>query len=176
MTNNKGKRHLESWGWVLPWCYYGWQQPELFSFLRGTALIFFGYLIAVEDIKEKKVSSKRLETMGLCWGGMVALQTAFSPEEGLIMGKNGCFGALLAAVVFYAVYFMSRKGLGVGDIQFMVVAGLYLGYNYVFSAMFLGTCFAALTGGCLILLKKIDGKASMPFVPFLYLGILCTIL
>lgn len=174
--NDKGKRYLERWGWVLPWCYFGWQQPGLFSFLRGSALILFGYLLAVEDLKVQKISSRWLGIMVLCWGAMVSLQLGFSPEEGLAMGISGFFGGLLAGVVFYGVYFMSRKGLGVGDIRFMIASGLYLGYAYVFSAMFLGTCFAAFVGGALMLTKKLDGKTNMPFVPFLYLGILCTIL
>ncbi len=70
------------------------------------------------------------------------------------------------------VYLVSRGGLGGGDVKLMAASGLYLGFQKVMQAMLYGSILAALTGGGLILMRKIGRKDTIPLIPFLYAGIL----
>jgi prepilin signal peptidase PulO-like enzyme (type II secretory pathway) len=65
--------------------------------------------------------------------------------------------------------------LGGGDVKFMSVAGLYLGFSGTIPVILFGTVIAALTGLVLILLKKINRKDSIPLAPFLFIGIIITV-
>ena len=73
------------------------------------------------------------------------------------------------------IYIISRNGLGGGDVKFMAVAGLYLGFSGTVPAILYGTLLAAFTGLVLIVLKKLGRKDTMPLVPFLFVGIMITI-
>lgn len=175
LPDNKLER-ISSFGWVLPLSYFLLQNPDFASLLRGIGIIIFGYIIAQEDLKNKIVKNEILKKMLLYWAGMMSVMVLYNPEEGTKLLLQSIVGFLVSGAIFLAVYLMSGKGLGGGDVKFMAVAGLYIGYAYVIPAMLLGTTFAALVGGILILTKKIDRKSTMPLVPFLYVGILCAIL
>ena len=73
-----------------------------------------------------------------------------------------------------AVYFVSRRGLGGGDVKLMSAAGLYLGYDGVLTALLYGSVLSAAAALALIAGKKMTAKDTIPMVPFLYVGILLT--
>ena len=77
--------------------------------------------------------------------------------------------------LFLLVYILSRKGLGAGDVKFMAVAGLYLGFNGVLPSMLIGSILSCITAITLMIMKKIDKSATLPLAPFLYGGILVTL-
>ncbi|MFI3202273.1 MAG: A24 family peptidase [Eubacteriales bacterium] len=170
------KIKFEYWGWILPICVFLLQQPDIPSFFRGTGLIVFGYFVALEDLKTMTIKNEVLIKMLVCWCFVLAIQISFSPEDGLFLLFQGILGFLIAGGVFMSVYIMSRKGLGGGDVKFMAVAGLFLGASNVFTAMIIGTTLSALFCTILIIAKKITVKTTLPLAPFLYLGILITIL
>jgi prepilin signal peptidase PulO-like enzyme (type II secretory pathway) len=58
----------------------------------------------------------------------------------------------------------------------MAGAGLYLGFSGIIPSMLYGTVLAALTGLALMLLRKIGRKDTIPLAPFLYVGMLITVL
>jgi len=72
------------------------------------------------------------------------------------------------------MYAISRKGLGEGDVKFMAATGLFVTINKILGVMLYGSILAALTGGILILTKRIGRKDTMPLAPFLYIGIIIT--
>jgi len=88
---------------------------------------------------------------------------------------NALLGFAVGGGLFLIVYFISRKGLGGGDVKFMAAAGLYIGFSGTMTAMLCGTILAALTGLTLILAKKIGRKDQMPLAPFIYIGILIAV-
>ena len=112
--------------------------------------------------------------LGIAWVLILAPLALVDPEGALTMGGTGLAGFLLAGAVLLLVYFVSRKGLGGGDVKLMTVAGLYLGYDGALSALLYGSVLAALSALVLILGKKMTAKDTIPLVPFLYVGILLT--
>lgn len=148
-------------------------EPEYI--LRFEALIVFGYIISVEDMKNKRIPNVLVLLMLAAWG-LISLPRFFvNMEKGLEALVASVLGAALAFGVFLSVYILSKKGLGGGDVKFMAVAGLYLGIGGVMPAMLIGTILAAAVGLLLLAFKCINQKDSIPLAPFLYAGILVTI-
>lgn len=152
----------------------GWRTEPLQLLMWG-ALITFGYLAAMGDFLNKRVPNRLVGWMAAAWALIMMPQLFFRTEEALRFLISGGLGFLMGGGLFLLVYFVSRGGLGGGDVKLMAAAGLYLGFQDVLQVMLYGSILAALTGGGLILMKKIDRKDAIPLVPFLYAGILLTV-
>ena len=139
------------------------------------ALVVFGYLAALGDIREKRVPNRLVAAMLGAWVLLLTPQLFFRTQQTIDWALNGGLGLLLGGAVFLTVYLISRKGLGGGDVKLMAVSGLYLGLGGVLPTMLYGSVLAALTALALIALKKITVKDSIPLVPFLYAGMVLTL-
>lgn len=144
--------------------------------LLWDAMTCFGYAAAYSDYRKHIVPNRLVLAMLCVWALIVVPQLLLRTDKVLGMMLSGLFGFALSGVLLLLVYYVSRKGLGGGDIKFMAVAGLYLGARGVMSALLYGSVLAALFSLILITLKKINMKGSIPLIPFLYLGILMTII
>lgn len=143
--------------------------------LLRVLLLVFGYVAAAGDLKDKRVPNRLVAVMAGAWVLVIVPQLLLRTEETLFLAFSGLAGFLLAGFIFLAVYLISRKGLGGGDVKLMAVSGLYLGFGGVLPTMLYGSVMAALTALVMIALKKITAKDSIPLVPFLYVGMLLTL-
>jgi Flp pilus assembly protein protease CpaA len=155
--------------------FYQIGRTEAFYLLQQELLIVFGYIAAVGDLKAKKIPNALILAMLAGWLITLAPQLFFDTQSAIRMLKEALWGFAVAGGMFLAVYLISRKGLGGGDIKFMAVAGLYLGLRGVLPVMLYGTVLAGLTGLALMALKRIGKKDTIPLAPFLYIGILITV-
>lgn len=146
-----------------------------YTLLLRSLLLVFGYIAAWSDFKEKRVSNKLVLSMLIAWLILLVPQLFYHTELALATALSSVLGFLVAGILFLLVYFISRKGLGGGDVKLMATAGLYLGINGVFPAMLWGSILASVTGLILIAAKKIEKKDTIPLVPFLYIGMLLTV-
>lgn len=153
-----------------------WSLASPVVFLLREVLLVLGYTAAVKDFREQTVPNRLVLAMLGAWCMILVPQLFIHAETGLSLLLSGAVGALFAGVVFLTVYFVSRRGLGGGDVKLMTVFGLYLGLDGVVPAMLYGTLLAAAAGGILILLKKVGPKDTIPLVPFLYIGVVLTVL
>ena len=80
------------------------------------------------------------------------------------------YGAAVAFLALYAIYFLSRGGMGFGDVKLAGVMGLYLGLKPVVLAIFLGFVLGAVVGIALVLSKRKERRSMLPFGPFLAVG------
>jgi len=147
-------------------------RPDMLSMLCGEVLIVFGYVLTVSDIKTKRIPNGTVLAMLAVWTLIMTPQFFVDTAAALKLFIDSAIGSVIGGGLFLVVYLISRKGLGGGDVKFMAVAGLYLGYGSILPAMFCGTFIAMLTGIVLILAKKLNKKDAIPLVPFLYAGIL----
>jgi len=108
------------------------------------------------------------------WLMLIVPMIFHDTENGLRLLADSIYGLLIGGGLFLLVYIISRKGLGGGDVKFMAVAGLYLGFAGTVPSILYGTVLAAITGLILIALKRIGRKDTMPLVPFLFAGIMIT--
>ena len=148
--------------------------PELHTtlLLRHSLLIAFGYVAAVSDIKSKTISNSLILLMLITWAVFSAPSLLLDPHACLPILIDSALGFFVIGAISLIVYYISRKGLGGGDVKFLSAAALYLGLNASLASTLIGTLLAALTALMLILMKKINRKDSIPLAPFLYIGIL----
>jgi len=83
---------------------------------------------------------------------------------------SAMLGGLIVSVPLYIIAVLT-KGFGGGDIKLMTVAGFFLGAKITVVAMLFGIVTGGIWGIILLLFFKKDGKAMIPFGPFLCAGL-----
>lgn len=174
---------IPGWAWYagLPVVYVAlwllrWEDGDPVRLVAWGAALAFGYCAAVSDIRHRIVPNRLLLYMLGTWCLILIPQLFLQTEQTLALVLSGVMGLLLAGILLLVVYGLSRRGLGGGDVKFMAVAGLYLGVEQVLAVLLIGSVGAAVTGIGLIVAKKIGRSDAIPLIPFLYLGMVVTIL
>lgn len=103
-------------------------------------------------------------------------QLFFSPDNQFLV--SALWSAFVSALLFFALFFFSKgRGLGFGDVVYVFLMGLLLG----FPKIVLGLYFAFLSGAIISVLlvlihkKKLKGE-TVPFGPFLVSGTIISLL
>ncbi len=89
--------------------------------------------------------------------------------------KNSLIGILLGGGLLYLVAFISRGGMGGGDIKLMAMIGAFLGWKDVLLTIFVGSLLGSVVGIFLMVSKGKGRKHPVPFGPFLSLGTIVSI-
>ncbi|WP_099158759.1 prepilin peptidase [Virgibacillus ndiopensis] len=85
---------------------------------------------------------------------------------------SAILGAVIGFVIIASVIFISRGGMGAGDMKLFGVLGIVLGIKNVLLVFFLSCMFGAIVGILLILFKVIDRKQPVPFGPYIIIAAL----
>ena len=149
---------------------------ESFVLFRYEMIIVFGYVAAILDLRMKRIPNSLVLAMFTVWVFIITPALFIDIGAAVTFLKDSALGFFIGGGLFLLVYIISRKGLGGGDVKFIAAAGMYLGFDGVVQTILFGTVLAALTGLSLVLLKKIGRKDSIPLAPFLFIGILTTVL
>jgi prepilin signal peptidase PulO-like enzyme (type II secretory pathway) len=155
------------------------EQMDWINMLWCELLIIFGYIATVIDLRERIVPNKLVLAMVTAWvitvvpiiliNTAIAIKIVIGSVLGLLIG-----GGLLG--LFKLIHVLRKnESIGSGDVKFMAAAGLYLGFAGAFSVMLYGSFLVFLAGIILWLMKKVSLKSELPFIPFLYIGILISI-
>jgi leader peptidase (prepilin peptidase)/N-methyltransferase len=93
----------------------------------------------------------------------------------------GCEGIAVGAIAWLLrrLYFMFRKyqGLGLGDIKLLAASGVWIGLAGVPMQLLVGSLAAlAAAGGLHLAGRTMTRQTSLPFGPFLTLGLLVTLI
>ena len=84
--------------------------------------------------------------------------------------------AAVGCVLFLTIAsFLSKGGIGAGDIKLLGALGLLCGVYTICETAFVSVALCALTSIPLLLLKKKTMKAALPFGPFILLGFVISI-
>lgn len=89
--------------------------------------------------------------------------------------KASIIGLLTGGGLFYVIAFLSRGGMGGGDIKMMAMVGSFMGWKSVLLTTFLGSLTGAVFGIFLMIFRGKGRKTKIPFGPFLALGTLITL-
>ncbi len=79
-------------------------------------------------------------------------------------------GALLGGVIFFLVAYLSKGGMGGGDIKMIAMMGSFLGWQKMLLVIFSSSLMGSLLGIILMVLGKKGRKSEIPYGPFLALG------
>lgn len=149
---------------------------DLLSLIIDCFLITLGYIAALTDLFTRRVPNKLVLLMLGIWIFLALARIFIDLDNGMESLIASLFGFLIGAGLMLIIYLISRKGLGAGDVKFMAVAGLYLSHRWILAVMLVGGVLCLLSAIVLMLMKKINLSDSLPLVPFLYIGILLSII
>lgn len=88
---------------------------------------------------------------------------------------NHLFAAFLGAAIFGVIIFLTRgRGMGMGDLKLAGALGLLLGWPDILMTIVLAFITGGFIGAILLILRKKTMKSSVPFGPFIVLGVFLT--
>ena len=130
--------------------------------------LLFLIIVAVRDIQMRKISIYALITGGI-------LSVLYQVIEGK-MDILLILGGVLTGGMFLLISKVTGEGVGYGDSFLILVLGIYLGFYQLLivlsAAFFLLLCVSL----PVLWFKKMSGKCTVPFLPFLTGGYLCFVL
>lgn len=119
--------------------------------------------LSYEDIRTHKISTYAL------LAGMV---TAFIS---VIWGGGPSVGECLAGGalgVFFVIFGIVSREMGLGDGIVLLMLGLLAGIQGLISILFVALTVCAVTAAVLCILGKAGKRSRLPFVPFIFFGFL----
>jgi leader peptidase (prepilin peptidase)/N-methyltransferase len=152
---------------------FGWSAPL-------PAFCYFGAVAAaasVSDVASRRIPNRAVLPAYLIGPALLALASAASGSW-WPLARGGIATVLL--VGFYLTLGLGfRGGLGLGDVKWAGVVGLYLGW-LGWSAVFTGTLLAFLAAALLVIARRVAisqiHEAALPMAPFMTGGALVAML
>lgn len=93
------------------------------------------------------------------------------PENIRAAFLNAAAGFAFGLLFLLLLSFITRHGIGYGDVKLFAWIGFSMGFADTYSILFYSALSAAVAGLWLILVKKKDRKTELPFGPFVYIGV-----
>lgn len=88
---------------------------------------------------------------------------------------NSIGGLVLSSLLFILIIFLSRGGMGEGDVTLIGSLGFILGVREIFLNIFLSFILGAIISIFLLITKLKNKKDPIPFGPFIVLGFFITV-
>ena len=141
-----------------------------YEFLQLFVILAAMLTFCMTDRWEKIVPNKILLVFALLWVIINGLRIV-NDLPGFIRAAPSIFiGFIFCIMCFGGTYLLSKNSFGAGDVKLSLVMGLYLTGEYVVGAVLYGCIISALYSIIMLIMKKISKKDAIPFVPFLFLG------
>ena len=144
---------------TLVWHVYG-GAGEVWPYLVLTSLLI---VISFIDLDHLYIPDKLLIVGVLFWLPYF-LFTAYIPPAQALVGAGLGFG------IMYLIYFLSRGGMGFGDVKFAGLIGLYLGPALLGLTLLIAFISGAVVGVFLLATKLKSRKDAIPFGPYIAIG------
>lgn len=137
------------------------------AFVHGS-ILYFLFLAAVYDFKFQQVPDVFTVLLAL----LAVLTVVLSRDV-----ASALLGAAIPLMWFGLQWTVTRgRVVGTGDIFLGTVIGLWLGALHTVAFLVLSYVAGAAILLALLLVKKIPAHTKVPFVPFMFLGVLLTLL
>ena len=133
------------------------------------AILFISLLIiiTVSDIAYMLIPDKVLLPFGI----LLIISRIFSP---LNPWWDAFVGAVIGFGILFLIAFVSKGGMGGGDIKLFFVIGLVLGSKLTILALFVSSIIGLVAGVSQLVWKKKGRKHPVPFGPWIALGSVVT--
>lgn len=73
-------------------------------------------------------------------------------------------------------HYLLDEGIGLGDIKFIAVCGLFIGFQHIVLTLFISNLLACIYVFILFIRKRKVCEVSLPFIPFISIGLFFSIL
>ena len=152
---------------------FGGTPATFFYFIFITAMVVITFIDYDLQIIPDEITLPGIP-IGLLAGWLI-LPDPFYRAAGL--GLTGSLiGAVTGFLLYYSIAFLSRGGMGGGDIKMMAMSGAVLGWKGVILTTFLASFAGSAVGLYLLAFKGKGRKTKVPFGPFLAAGALLSLL
>lgn len=147
---------------------------SILKILRYLILYLALFLIAWIDQQHRRIPNKILLRLLVLRGGIFVLEWLMFPNMILAILISAILGLLLGGGLLLLAHFISKGGVGMGDVKLLAVTGGYMGSGSVMTVVFLSVIISAVYSIVMLMLKKIKLKEEIPFAPFIWIGTMLT--
>jgi len=133
------------------------------------AIVILLAAAAIIDIRKKRIPDK-LVLAGTVAGLAFVL---IDPQREFL---NSILGGVTAGLVLLLIHYITKGGLGLGDVKLFGCSGIFLGFESTVSAMLISAILSGLFSMVLICLNPDNKKREIPFAPFILAGVLAVII
>lgn len=141
---------------------FGWSR----SFINMLLLASYLVAITITDLRSREIPDDATAFYAV----LFLLWNLASRDSSFIL--NGFLGAVIGAAIPFAIYFIRRDAIGLGDIKLLGCIGLLTGCPSILFVLLRAMVFGALFSVGLLFLKKGTLKTELPFAPFVLLAAL----
>lgn len=141
---------------------------KIARYLFLLAVMFF---IAWIDQHNRKIPNRLLLWTLTVRVILLAAEWILYPGIGLVLFISALTGLVLGGGLFLLAHFLSRGGVGMGDVKLFVVIGAYVGGGSIMAVVFLTAVVSAVYSLVMLARKKIKLKEEIPFAPFALVGL-----
>lgn len=128
------------------------------------ALVFLG-VCAVFDIRKKEIPIIIIILGIIAALGVNVWQLFMGRADAADLALSLCPGLL-----FLLISFVTKEKIGYGDGLILIASGLWFGFYGCLFILCLGMLFSSIFSILLLVLHRADRNSSLPFVPFLLIG------
>ena len=140
---------------------FGWS----LSFILALLLIALIVPITVSDFAYQKIPNRIL----LFFTPIFVLYRVIYP---LTPFWSSLIGALFAFVLVFLIIYLSKGGMGMGDLKYYTLFGFIFGLPQFLLLFFLSTFYGVVAGFCIMKVKKTGRKTKIAFGPYIGLAAL----
>lgn len=140
---------------------YAWSS----ELLLGLLLIALIMPVTVADISYRKVPNQLL----LFFSPIFLVYRIFYP---LTPWWDAPLGAGVALLLLLVIFFLSRGGMGMGDVKYYTLFGFIFGLEHFFLLFLLATIYGVIIGIIKMRVKGTGRKTKLAFAPFIGLAAL----
>ena len=144
---------------------------DYMAFLRWLVLIFVVLYISIIDCKERIIPNKLILFLLGIRIFILIYEVIQSIDLWRMVIWIPILGMLIGGLTILLGMFISRKGVGGGDIKLYAIIGLYVGSYYILGTLFYSFLYSAIYGLYLLIFKKAKVRDSIPMAPFALLGV-----
>lgn len=131
----------------------------LINSLVGILLI----IASISDMKKRRISHRVLLIFGALIIPVFFINGYTEDMQALLRGLIG----LLPGVLFLLLGKLTRESVGYGDGYMICIIGMYLGLKKTVVLVFIALFLISISSILLLLLRKVNRKSELPFVPAL---------
>lgn len=153
------------------WHSYTLGRLSFFMLVMLTIMLYGMTILCMTDYWEKVVPNRILLLWLMIWILLTGIYGVHDMNRMLYHMFGVILGVVFCMLSFGFCYLISKGSMGAGDVKLAVLMGMYLTGDYVVGAVFYGCILSAVFSVWMLMRGKITRKDYIPFVPFLYMGV-----
>ena len=142
--------------------------------VRYICLIVALYPIAIIDYRKKIIPNKILLVLLAMRLVLFVAEYIVYSNTAITVYLSSFMGGLIGFVIMGICYFITKGGMGAGDVKLFFVMGMFLGPRVIMGVAFMSALVAAIYSIVLLLRKRTTMKETLPFGPFVFVGTFIT--